>query len=257
MPIKKLPIPEPAATFIKTLRPVLKPLSCHEYICHLRGFHRWLKRNHFSLGDIRRDHMNQWLQYLVHRRLAPATRCHHIFHVRAYLVWLFEKRLIAANPGDLLRPSDIPKKPDYLPRPFPPEVDRILKRRFSKSSSVCHKALLLMRCTGLRIGELIRLVPLCLEKDHLDNAFLKVPLGKLHNERLVPLDRVTRRLLEALQSQCPDHADFLLLPKYARATLQNRLARTLKNAASDLDTHGRVTTHRLRHTYATELLMPE
>jgi len=251
---RKLGIPNPASAFVDTLRPVLKPATCHEYGCHLRAFHAWMDRESLSLHDIARDQAVKWLQHLVRHGLSPATRCHHIFHVRAYFEWLCENKVISADPGELLRLSDIPKKPDYLPRPFPPHVDRTLKRRFNESDDIHLKALLLMRCTGLRIGELIRLVPHCLETDHLDNAFLKVPLGKLNNERLVPLDASTRELLENLRSRCPRNAYFLLVSDKCRSSLQNRLANALKNAARDLDTHGRVTTHRLRHTYATELL---
>jgi site-specific recombinase XerD len=251
---KLLPIPQPMMEFIDTLRPVKKAATCHEYVCQLRGFHTWLALKSLSLRSVGRKHMEQWLQYLANRGLSTGTRSHHIFHVRVYLEWLFERKLINADPGELLRPIDIPKKPIYLPRPFPPEADRELKRRFATSDDIHHTALLLMRCTGLRIGELLRLTPHCLEKDHRDNAFLKVPLGKLDNERLVPLDADTRMLLENLQRRCPNDAEFLLEPEQSRARLQSSISKALKKTAMDLDTHGPVVSHRLRHTYATELM---
>jgi integrase len=56
------------------------------------------------------------------------------------------------------------------------------------SDSIYHQGLLLMRLTGLRIGELCSLERNCIRRDHLNNCFLKVPLGKLNTERLVPMD---------------------------------------------------------------------
>jgi len=251
---KLFPIPQTMMEFIDTLIPVKKPGTCHEYVCQLRSFHEWLALKGLSLRDIDRKHMEQWLQHLAHRKISVVTRRHHIFHVRVYLEWLFDKNLIIADPDDLLRSTDIPKNPKYLPRPFPPDTDRELKRRLAASNHIHHKALLLMRCTGLRIGELLRLTPYCLEKDHLDNAFLKVPLGKLDNERLVPLDADTRMLLEDLQSRCPRDAEFLLEPHRRRSGLQCAISKALKEIAQGLDTHGPVVSHRLRHTYATELM---
>jgi site-specific recombinase XerD len=251
---RALPVPRPAADFIDTLRPVKKRATCLEYACQLRAFHNWLVSENLSLRDIDRNHIERWLQHLSSRKLSVVTRRHFIFHLKVYLEWLFEKELIDADPRELLRPTDIPKNPQYLPRPFPPEADQELQKRLAAGDEIHHKALLLMRKTGLRIGELLRLTPHCLEKDHLDNAFLKVPLGKLDNERLVPLDKNTRTLLETLQSLCPQDAEFLLLPHRSRGSLQLALYKTLKNIAKDLDTHGPAVSHRLRHTYATELI---
>jgi site-specific recombinase XerD len=251
---KFLVLPKGAKEFIDTLKPVSKKATCENYANALKEFHTWLAAKELSLQDINRNRMEQWLQHLLCRELAVQTRRHFIFHLRRYFEWLYEKECIDANPHELLRSSDAPKKLQFLPRPFPPEADQELQRRLAAGGNVHHQALLLMRKTGLRIGELLRLTPHCLEKDHLDNAFLKVPLGKLDNERLVPLDHQTRILLEGLQRQSAKDAEYLLLPDWGRGRLKAALCKTLKEVAADLDTHGPVVSHRLRHTYATELL---
>ena len=56
--------------------------------------------------------------------------------------------------------------------------------------------ILLMRRTGLRIGELRNLTLDCLEEDLYGNHFMKVPLGKLNNERVIPLDPETVESLD-------------------------------------------------------------
>ena len=47
---------------------------------------------------------------------------------------------------------------------------------------------------------------------------------------------------------------FLILPVLSRETLKKQLTAALKDAAFGLDIPGQVVSHRLRHTYATELL---
>jgi len=56
-----------------------------------------------------------------------------------------------------------------------------------------------MRWTGLRVGELIHLEFDCIRTDHRANRFIKVPLGKLYNERLVPIDEAAYQLITKLQ----------------------------------------------------------
>jgi site-specific recombinase XerD len=247
-------LPAGALSFIDTLRPVLKRSTCGGYLTALRGFHAWLDSSKLDIERFDRAAAERWLKSLADRGLAPSTRNALIFHVRRYLYWLCERGALAADPDDLLRIEDLPKIPSYLPRPFPVNADRELQRRFVASGDVYGKALFVMRRSGVRIGELVRLEPKCLERDLRDNAFLKVPLGKLDNERLVPLDDQTRDLLVSLQQKCPRSSQFLLLPVLSRHTLRQQLGAQLKQAAAGLDIPGAVVSHRLRHTYATELL---
>jgi len=83
---------------------------------------------------------------------------------------------------------------------------------------------------------------------------LKVPLGKLDNERLVPLDDQAHTVLESFRRACPRGAPFLIEPQLSRNKLLEQLGATLKEVAAGLDIPGPVVSHRLRHTYATELL---
>jgi len=251
---KRPPTPQTVMEFIDTLMPVIKKTTCRGYSSCLRSFHFWLTANKLELSDIRRKHVEQWLQHLAQRDISSVHRNKQVICTRMYFRWLYERGLITAYPEELLRARDIPKIPAYLPRPFPPEVDRELQKRLAAGNRIHHKALLLMRRTGLRMGELVQLTPLCLEKDHMDNAFLKVPLGKLDNERMVPLDKDTRKLLEELQCHCQKDSEFLLEPNTRRPRLRQDLSRLLRDITSGLDTNGPATSHRLRHTYATELL---
>jgi site-specific recombinase XerD len=253
-PNKRFALPQSALDFINTLRPVLKHRTCDGYLSVLRAFHSWLNESNLDLEHFDRTVAERWLRSLADRSLAACTRITHIFDVRKYLYWLWERGAIAQYPGDLLRRQDLPKLPSYLPRPFPVQADRELQRRFVQSGTLYGQALFVMRRSGMRIGELLHLSPDCLERDLHGNSFIKVPLGKLDNERLVPLDDQTRDMLVSLQQKCPRDSEFLLRPALCRKELGHRLGAALKQAATGLDIPGAVVSHRLRHTYATELL---
>lgn len=247
-------LPTSALDYVNTLRPVLKPNSCKHHFHNLRDFHRWLEISNLDIRDFDRNAAELWIQSLAHRELAACTRGGRIFHVRNYLQWLFERNAIDIDPDFLLRASDIPKIPSYLPRPFPPDADRELQKRFLADGTIFGQALFLMRRSGVRIGELVRLELACLERDLNGNVFLKVPLGKLDNERLVPLDDQARDVLSALQRQCLQSAEFLILPNLSRRKLMEHLSLFLKQIAQGLEIQGPIVSHRLRHTYATQLL---
>jgi integrase len=161
--------------------------------------------------------------------------------------------------NELFRGGDLPKLPEYLPRPVPADLDRVMQKRLGKSRSVVALGLLLMRRTGLRVGEL-RALPLhCTHQDHRGNTFLKVPLGKLDNERLVPLDRRTLRLLEKLRmvgstGRRGKRRTLLLETNAGKRIPYQHFRRMLAGACKGLVFAEPMTTHRLRHTYATTML---
>jgi len=59
-------------------------------------------------------------------------------------------------------------------------------------------ALLLLRETGLRIGELCDLELDCVHEIPGQGAWMKVPLGKLLTERMVPIDEETVELIDRI-----------------------------------------------------------
>ena len=246
--------PNSVRRFIDTLRPIRKASTCGGYIGDLRGFHTWLEAHKATLPAFDREAAERWLKSLAERGLRATTRCNHISHVRVYLEWLYERGEFPSFPPLVLRPTDLPKIPTFLPRPFPRDADRELLQRFLASGTLYGQALFVMRRSGMRIGELVRLEPRCLQTDLHGNTFLKVPLGKLDNERLVPIDAQTRGVVQVLQDRTYPDVPFLLEPGRSRNSLKSRIQATLKETAVGLDIPGAVVSHRLRHTYATELL---
>jgi integrase len=156
-------------------------------------------------------------------------------------------------PDDLIRGNDLPKLPQYLPRPLTAHADRELQHRLANANEPGAWALLLMRRTGLRIGELRNLEYHCIRADQ-RRPLLKVPLGKLNNERLVPLDAVSVELIRRLQSTGLRSRSWLVPGLGGARMSYDRIRRLLKSHCHDLSDPVRITSHRLRHTYATEML---
>ena len=161
----------------------------------------------------------------------------------------------------LIRRSDFPPLPKYLPRPLSPEDDALLQQELRRTGDLPAHALLLTRATGIRLGECLDLALDCLRQVAEDQWALHVPIGKVYTERLVPADADVRQMaarILVLRAQAPPahltHSANWLLPRAARSRLAQDLRRALAEAAQRAGCSCHVTPHRLRHTVATEML---
>lgn len=169
-----------------------------------------------------------------------------------------------APPRRLIFVRDSPRMPHPLPRYLPPDADRALARSLEASPNrIRADALLLLRATGMRIGELRDLELDCVHEVAGQGAWIKVPLGKLKTERMVPLDDETVAIIDRIVAdRSPGRplrhprtgklVDFLLVHQGRRIsgdTLRAELHRAAAEAGIDP-----VVPHQLRHTYATALV---
>ncbi len=160
--------------------------------------------------------------------------------------------------------SDIPKLPRALPRYLTPDLDRRLTQALQAwPERLPADALLLQRATGLRIGELVDLELDSVHEITSQGAWLKVPLGKLNTERVVPLDEETVALIDRIVAhRSPGRplphprtarpTDFLLTHHGRRLTVDH-LRDVLTRVTTDAGLP-HITPHQLRHTYATALV---
>ena len=253
-------------THLSTLALTLRPNSVTDYRCVASRFLSWLHAAFpkvCRLSQFRRDpHLLAWFRHLCQHRppLSNQTR-------RCYLLCL--RRLLddlAANghtiAPDLIRPEDFPPPPRYLPRPLSLQNDHLLQQELRRTDDWTANALLLMRATGIRICECISLPLDCLRQLDADAWALHVPIGKLHNERLVPVDADARRIIARLQqlrtlaspAQLARSPGFLLPRLGRRDPLYHALRMALAEAGKRAACSGPVLPHQLRHTYATEMI---
>jgi hypothetical protein len=145
-----------------------------------------------------------------------------------------------------------------LPRPLPVEQDQTLQQELLRRNDLAANVFLLMRHTGMRIGEAADLDSDCLHSSGTDQWAILVPLGKLKTERMVPVDSFVCEIVQRLRffrSLEPAPADGLLVARScAKATLIRKLRDYLYEVCSSASIPNRIVPHRLRHTYATEML---
>jgi site-specific recombinase XerD len=192
--------------------------------------------------------------------LSSKTRIGHLVQLRRLLDDLTTNGHSIAP--DLIRREDFPLQPRYLPRPLSLQDDQLLQQELRRTDDLAGNAFLLIRATGIRIGECLDLPLGCLRQLGPDQWALHVPLGKLHNERLVPADPELRRIVEriiALRAFAPPsqlaNSPGLLLPRSStRNGLYLKLCSTFALAVKRAGCCGHVTLHQLRHSFATEML---
>ena len=253
-------------TQIQTLASTLQPSTARHYRGTARHFLAYLQAEFpqlSRLSQLRRDpHLLGWFRWLCERQppLCNEVRFQHLLRLRRLLEDL------AANAHslrpDLIRREDFPLRAHYLPRPLSLEDDQRLQQELRRTDDLLCNALLLMRATGLRLGECTHLSLNCLRQVGPEEWAVLVPLGKLRSERLVPVDpevqRIVARIL-ALRALAPPSklakSQGLLLPsRGGYFALRDTLRRALAQAAKRAGCSTHVMSHRLRHSYATEML---
>lgn len=251
---------------IDTLALTLRQDTVTNYRCVARRFLHYLHAAFpqvHQLSQLRRDpHLLGWFRWLCEQQppLCNKTRGDYLLGLRRLLDDLMANG--HSIQPDLIRREDFPPRPQYLPRPLSPEDDQLIQLQLRRTDNLSANALLLTRATGIRIGECIDLALDCLRHVGPQQWALHVPLGKLHTERLVPVDedgqRIMARLL-ALRALAPParlaKSDGFLLPRFGgHYALYQTLLLTLRDAAKQAGCSVAVTPHHLRHTFASEMI---
>lgn len=224
-----------------------------------------------TLADLdRRRHIETYLTAVAEARssrhgeaLSASERRGRVLAISCLLNNITEWGWPEAPARRLVFRADIPKLPRALPRYLPADVDRRIAQALEASEHrVAADGLLLQRACGLRIGELVDLELDCVHEVPGQGAWLKVPLGKLDSERMVPLDDETVALIDRivvhrspgrpLRHRTGRMVEFLLTHHGRRVSpgaLRSELARAAAAAGAD-----HTVPHQLRHTYATALV---
>jgi integrase len=227
-----------------------------------------------SIADLQRcRHIEPYLAAQVdaintktNQVITVAERARRVLALAAFLTDITEWGWPDAPTRRLVFRDDIPKLPKVLPRYLPVDADRRLTEQLRQpgtGNELAACALRLQRACGLRIGELLDLELDCVHEVPGQGAWLKVPLGKLESERMVPLDEDALDLIDHIidirsPGQPLPHpryrrrAQFLFTHRGRRLS-QNAVREELQRAA-DAAGLAHTTPHQLRHAYATALV---
>jgi len=247
----------------ESLTTALGESSVTEYLGTAHLFLTYLGAHHpqvHSLEQLHRDpHILGWLAQLRSHTppLAKFTLAARIVRLRRILEELAWTQQLPAL-AHLLGRDDVPRRDHLLPRPLTPEQDQRIQQELQRRNDLLSNSLLLLRHTGMRIGECVDLSLDCLRPLGPDQWVLHVPLGKLGTERWVPVDSVVCQIVNRLRSlrppQAPDLGRLLLPRKRGRYLLIRRIRAALREAATAAGIKARIVPHQFRHTYASEML---
>ena len=248
---------------VDSLSAALNPETIRHYRGTVRKFLTYLGAVHpqvDSLDQLRRDpHLLGWMSCLRSQTppLVTASYSNRLIDLRS----IFQE-LAGTHPlpelAHLIRRQDFPRLPKRLPRSLTAQQDQLLDQELLRRNDLGGNALLLIRHTGMRIGECVDLSYDCLRSSGPDQWAVHVPLGKLQKERLVPVDRfvcetVQRlRFFRSLDPLPPD--GFLLARPGSKQALVRQLRDYLHQVCHALGFSTRLVPHQLRHTYATQMI---
>ena len=267
MSARRPPLSHPLAPVldraVDSLSAALNPETIRHYRGTIRKFLTYLGVAHpqvGSLDQLRRDpHILGWMACLRSQTppLATASYSNQLIDLRS----LFQE-LAGTQPlpelAHLIRRQDFPRSPKKLPRSLTAQQDQLLNQEFLRRNDLGGNAFLLIRHTGMRIGECVDLSYDCLRSTGPDQWAVHVPLGKLQKERLVPVDRFVCELVQRLRffrSLDPLPANgFLLARPGSKQALVRQLRDYLHQVCHALGLSTRLVPHQLRHTYASEMI---
>ena len=254
-----------ARRYVEQVRLSLRPATVKHIEQHLRVFGTWLAGHHptvASCADLERHHIEGFKAWLAtipgHRTGKPLARTtikEHLINLHCF----FDRTTEWGYPNPPQRPlifvGDLP----IIDRPLPRFLDdaaaaKLLRAARADSDPLARLVTELLARTGIRRGELLALTVNAVVQ--IGSAFwLRIPVGKLHNDRYIPLHP---QLKELLDNWVVNHrpmgvrSERLLLERNHPLT-GYRVSQILHDQAVEAGV-GHVTPHQLRHTLATQAI---
>jgi integrase len=226
----------------------------------LRCFAGFIVVEHPELGgfvDVRRVHVEGFkLFFVAHITAAGRPPARNTIRQRFGMLRSFFDRIIEWDWDDApmripIFSVDVPIADDPLPR----FLDDAQAARLAAAASVAapfdRLIIELLSRTGMRVGELCTL-----ERDAVvelnGTPWIRVPVGKLHNDRYVPMHPNATRLLADWITEHPP-VDQLLLHHHGQPLSRHQVTRIVRRIAAGAGL-GHVHPHQLRHTFATQAI---
>ena len=258
--------PQAVATirrYLRRLAAFQAPRSVDVAENSLRQFAWWLtaETGLASIAAVRRDDIEDFKVWLAARprqrggTITPETHRQRLRMVRSFFERIIEWDWPDAPARNPVINADIPKKPEPLPR-FLDDADAAKFMTAARESTDPRDRLVveLLARTGMRAGELADL-----EADAVvqigGNHWLRIPLGKLRNDRYVPLHPQLVDLLGQWTAVNVEHvrAHRRLVADHRGPLNRHTIGRIIHRVGRAAGVDG-VHPHRLRHTLATQAI---
>jgi site-specific recombinase XerD len=241
----------PMRRYLDQLVCILRPGSVSGADLALRSVAAFLVEQapevHF-IADIRRHHVEDFRTWLTSRsghrtaRLTPATLAHRLGTLRMFFVRISDWDWPEAPARVPIIPADLPRRDHPLPKALDdPSAAKLLRAAQAEPRQLVRVVMEVLLRAGLRVGEFTALradAVVLIGTAH----WLHVPVGKLHEDRYLPLH-------PHVAADNP-----LLLPRENGRPLDRHTVTRLINKAGTAAGLNHIHPHQLRHTLATQAI---
>jgi integrase/recombinase XerC len=262
----RAPSPGPLADYLRHLEEG-RQLSGHTVSAYRRDldqFHDWMgaQRNGWSWSDVDRLDLRAYLGHLARKGLTRRTIGRKLSSIRSFYRWLHQEGVVDANPARAVRSPKLERAlPGWLTRSDLDRVFVIAENRAAQGDFTGARDLAILEtfyATGMRLSELqglsLRDVDLVV-----DQVRIK---GKGRKERIVPMGAAAGRALrgyeprrlEALRRAAKPDRDALFISSQGRRLSHRRIQDIVGDLLDRVTDAGELSTHSLRHSFATHLL---
>jgi integrase/recombinase XerC len=242
----------------------LSPNTVAAYRRDLTQFRSWLDTQYpeWAWADVGRLDLRSYLGHLSRRGLARRTIGRKLSAIRTFYRWLHREQLVDANPARTVRSPKLERKlPAWLSRS---DVDRMFVLAESRAVDGGFRGardlaiLETFYATGMRVAELQGL-----DRADVDLVGDQVKVrGKGRKERIVPLGgaavrslrRYERRRRDALKSSGGPDREALFISENGKRLSTRRIQDIVQGFLDAVAGDGELSTHSLRHSFATHLL---
>ncbi len=249
--------------YLEQINSVLRPGSVNNADQALRAFAGFLLESApevTSIALVTRRHVEDYKLWLAKRpgqnkpRLTPATLAHRLGTLRMFFVRIDEWGWQEAPPRVPMFPGDLPRQNHPLPQALDDAAAaKLLRTAASDERLLVRVTVEVLLRTGLRVGEFTAL-PADAVVQIGAGPWLHVPVGKLREDRYLPLHPQLVTLIDDYRHQHvpPNHP--LLLPREnGRPADRHSVTRILNNVATAAGL-SHIHPHQLRHTLATQAI---
>jgi len=253
----------PMRRYLQQLTAILRPGSVGNADQALRSLAAFLAEQAPDvrfLADIRRHHIEDYRSWLAARpgqrtaRLTPASLAHRLGTLRMFFVRISDWDWPEAPARVPIIPADLPRQDHPLPKALDdPAAAKLLRAAQADPRMLTRVVVEVLLRTGLRVGEFTALqadAVVLIGAAH----WLHVPVGKLHEDRYLPLHPHLVTLIGDYRTRHVAAGNPLLLPRESGSALDRHTVTRLINKAGQAAGLPHIHPHQLRHTLATQAI---
>ncbi len=213
------------------------------------------KEELFLLSTVNREMVQDWLVMGHSQRLTPATLARRLSALKSLFSFALRQKYCTDNPASGIRSPKLGKR---LPKTLPQHQTQALLETTQRKFDARELALLaLLYGCGLRVSEVVGVNLKDLSLNFSSKIGEVRVLGKGNKERIVPLPELAVELIEQWLTQRGNLLstnDALFLNRFGQRLSVRSVQRTLKDRALATGADASITPHKLRHSFATDML---